>query len=89
MTEELIVGLHTDDLRCNHDKWVSTWTSHLEGSPLTVKVPLEASAISTPMNADNWRKMLADHPNRPLVEFFIAGITEWFRIGFNIYKMKL
>ena len=83
MTEEHIVGLHTDDLRCDYDKWVSAWTSHLEGSSLTVRVPPEASAISTPLNVDNWRKMLADHPNRPLVEFFIAGITEGFRIGFK------
>ena len=89
MTEEHIVGLHADDLRCDYDKWVSAWTSHLEGSPLTVRVPPEASAISTPLNVDNWRKMLADHPNRALVEFFIAGITEGFRIGFKEQSQPL
>ena len=27
--------------------------------------------------------MLTDHPNRPLVDFFITGLTEGFRIGFR------
>ena len=27
--------------------------------------------------------MLAGHPNRQLVEFFIAGLTDGFRIGFK------
>ena len=89
MTEEYILGLHTDDLRCDCDKWVSAWTSHLEGSSLTARVPSEASAISTPLNVDNWRKMLADHPNRPLVEFFITGITEVFCIGFKEQSQPL
>ena len=83
MTEEHIIGVHTEDLRCDYDKWISAWISHLSGSPPTVRVPPEASAISTPLNVDNWRKMLTGHPNRPLVEFFITGLTEGFRIGFK------
>jgi len=80
MTEEHIIGVHTEeDLHCNYDKWISSWKSHLGQSPKTVRIPAGATAISTPLKVDNWRRMLADHPNRPLVEFFI---TEGFQISF-------
>jgi len=36
-----------------------------------------------PLDVSNWNKLLADHPNWPLVDFFITGITEGFRIGFK------
>ena len=83
MTEENIIGVHTEDVRCNYDKWISAWTSHLGRAPATVRVPPGATVISTPLRVDNWKRMLTDHPNRPLVEFFINGLPEGFRIGFR------
>jgi len=83
MTEEHIIGVHMKDLRCDYDKWVSAWISHLGRSTLTIRVPPDASAICTPLKVDNWRKLLMDHPNWPLVEFFITGLAEGFRIGFK------
>ena len=50
---------------------------------MDVKVPPAAMAISSPLVANNWKKLLSDHPNRPLVEFFTNGIAEGFRIGFK------
>ena len=72
-----------DDLCCDYRKWVSAWISHLSRSTPTVRVPPEASAISTPLIVDNWRKLLMDHSNRPLFKFFITGLTEGFHIGFK------
>ena len=42
-------GPHTEDLFCDYNKWISAWTSHLGRSSPIVKVPPEASAISTPV----------------------------------------
>jgi len=47
------------------------------------KVPPAATEICSPLNANNWRRLLTDHPNRLLVDFFINGITKGFRIGFT------
>ena len=83
LTEEHIIGVHTDDLHCNYCNWIPAWKSHLEGLPMDVKVPPAAMAISSPLVASNWRRLLSDHPNRPLVDFFINGVVEGFRIGFK------
>ena len=40
-------------------------------------------AITTPLNAKNWALILSTHPNQELVQFFITGISEGFRIGFK------
>jgi len=81
MTEEHIIGVHTEDLRSDYVKWILARKSHLGQPPTTVRIPAGGTAIATPLKVDNWRRMLTDHPNRPLVEFFIAGLTEGFRIG--------
>jgi len=83
MTEEHIIRVHIEDLHCDYNKWVLAWTSHLGRSLPIVIVPPEASAISTPLKVDSWRELLADHPNRPLVKFFIFGFMEGFCIGFK------
>ena len=83
MTVEHIIGVHTEGVRCNYEKWISAWSSHLGRTPATVRVPPGATVISTPLRVDHWKRMLTDHPNRPLVDFFITGLTEGFRIGFR------
>ena len=83
VTEQQIIGVHTRYLRCSYLDWISSWTNHLSNQPSVVKVPPAARAVNTPLDVSNWNKLLADHPNRPLVDFFITGITEGFRIGFK------
>ena len=63
--------------------WVDEWTSQGTASPDTVIVPANAAIISTPLNSVAWQVMLQDHPNRDLVSFFMLGIMQGFRIGFN------
>jgi len=82
-TEQQIIGVHTRDLRCSYLDWISSWTNHLSNQPSVVKVPPAAWAVNTPLGVSNWNKLLADHPNRPLVDFFITGVTEGLHIGFK------
>ena len=83
MSEQHIVGVHTKDLRSNYSEWITAWTSHLLGQSVGIKVPSTATAVNTPLNVKNWQEALSDHPNRPLVEFFLCGISQGFRIGFK------
>ena len=83
LSEEHIIGVHTANLRCNYVDWIQAWTSHLHGLPVVTKVPPAATEICSPLNANNWRRLLTDHPNRLLVDFFINGITNGFCIGFK------
>jgi len=48
-----------------------------------LRVPPAATAIASPLNIKNWSRLLSNHPNRLLVEFFIDGIANGFRIGFK------
>ena len=55
----------------------------MERSNVYVKVPHESMAVTTPLKVENWASLLATHPNQELVQFFISGISEGFRIGFK------
>ena len=46
-------------------------------------MPLEATAVITPLVSSNWKTLLAEHPNQSLVKFFTSGIADGFRIGFK------
>ena len=48
-----------------------------------IKVPTEATGISSPLILRHWTNLLAAHPDRPLVNFFLAGIAQGFRIGYH------
>lgn len=39
--------------------------------------------VTTPLNADVWKKMLGDHPDRQYVIYILEGIEHGFRIGFT------
>ena len=66
---------------CAHDRappyetWIEKWASKLAELPNTVMIPPEAAAVTTPLHTDKWQAVLTRHPNRPLVNFFISGIT--------------
>ena len=82
-SEQHVIGVHTKDLHCNYNDWMSSWINHLSKQSTSFKVPSTARAVNTPLVVNNWEAMLADHPNRPLVNFFLSGITEGFHIGFK------
>lgn len=63
--------------------WLKDWTTHLATAPTSIRVPSMATAITTPLKPWAWRQLLATHPNRLLVDFFITGLLEGFRLGFT------
>ena len=73
----------TDANSLSYTTWIRDWTTHLSGISDTVLVPPEATAITTPLDLTQWKNSLSEHPNTPLVHFFISGISQGFRLGFN------
>ena len=61
------------------EKWLRTPAAHAAA----FKIPSSACAISTPLSLPAWMDMLASHPNQLLVHFFLEGISNGFRPGFN------
>ena len=53
-----------------YEKWIQDWTSQPVEPVTKLRVPAAATRITSPLIIDNWRIMLADYPNRPLVNFF-------------------
>ena len=83
VSEQHIIELHTKDIRCNYYDWIPAWTSHLKNQSVNINVPTSATKITSPLIVGNWVEALADHPNRPLVNFFITGVSSGFCIGFK------
>ena len=67
----------------NYSKWLQDWIALNKPSPTTVTVPQEARHISTPLLPQEWKHLLENYPNQDLVTFFLQGLTEGFRIGYN------
>ena len=55
--------------------WINQWLPHVEKSSHIVKVPAEAIAVTSPLIVQSWSNMLTTHPDQPLVNFFLAGIS--------------
>ena len=53
LSSEHIIGIHLDDICSPYKEWVTAWKAHFAGSPADVRVPHEATAITTPLNAMN------------------------------------
>ena len=45
--------------------------------------------MHTPLIFSSWKQALIQHPNQPLVNFFLEGISQGFRIGFNQLPIRL
>ena len=58
-------------------------------SPTMPIVSAVAQAISTPLDLSAWCYFLHGHPDRDLFHFFLQGISEGFRIGFNYHHTTL
>ena len=67
----------------SYEQWIQDWTKQLLGPADKLRVPAEASRITTPLIVDKWHIMLAEYPNRSLTDFFISGIQEGFCVGFS------
>ena len=67
----------------DYTEWLQDWTRLNKPSSTDIIVPLEAQHIATPLLPLEWGHLLATHPNRKLVAFFLQGLTEGFRIGYD------
>ena len=70
-------------LPLNYSKWLQDWIALNKPSPTNVTVPQEAQHISTPLLPQEWKRLLEAYPNQNLVTFFLQGLIEGFRIGYN------
>ena len=73
----------------SYEDWIPQWISNLTAADDTIRVPPSATAITTPLITGNWVSFLANHPNKQLIEFFITGISQGFRIGYNSGQSSL
>ena len=82
-------NLETSAGQLSDDNWLKDWTSLSSSAPTTPLVPAEARHIHTPLIVAQWKEALKDYPNQPLAQFFLKGITEGFRIGYNYGPLSL
>ena len=52
-------------------------------------MPPEATAITTLLQPKEWQRSLSAHPDTSLTTFFISGLTDGFKSGFNNPTSKL
>ena len=70
-------------------EWVQRWLQQTAAAPKRPLVNEEACAIHTPLVVPAWRRLLAGHPDQSLVQFFLRGVSEGFRIGFSAPLLTL
>ena len=83
LKEDKAPFISTDANSLSYTTWIRDWTTHLSGISDTVLVPLETTANTTPLDLTQWQNSLSEHPNTALVHFFISGISQGFKLGFN------
>ena len=77
-------------LDLDYQHWLPQWQKLSQNSlPNRVLVPPEACRISTPLNTYAWCIYLQSYPYQELAQFFLEGISEGFRIGFNYHTLHL
>ena len=72
-----------------YEDWLSVWGQLIALAPARPCIPDTAGLVSTPLISTNWSSALDTYPNRVLVDFFIQGITQGFRIGFSYGSQPL
>ena len=63
--------------------WLPDWMKLCSKGPWVVKVPPLARSICTPLDYSAWCYFLQGEANRELAYFFLKGISQGFRVGFN------
>ena len=66
-----------------YEEWLPAWNQLIALAPTRPCIPDTACLISTSLIPAHWHCALEKYPNRDLVDFFIRGITQGFRIGFS------
>ena len=61
----------------------------MEKSPGSVKVPPEATAVTTPLQPKEWQRLLREHPDNLLTNYFITDLSNGFRVDFCNPPSKL
>ena len=75
---------------CDYQLWLPQWQRLTQDTSTNiVLVPPEACRISTPLNASAWSIYLWTYPYQELAHFFLKGITNGFKIGFNYHTLHL
>ena len=74
---------HPSDINTCYHTWLWKWHDHTTNLPTVIRVPLQASLHHTPLIFASWQQALIHHSNPALVNFFLDGISQGFRIGFN------
>jgi len=70
--------------------WLEKWEKITAAPTIVIpKIPPSACVISTPLLLPAWTHLLAGHPNQQLVQFFLDGISNGFRLGFNHTKSSV
>ena len=73
----------------DYSRWLAEWNNNLQNGPTICLVPSSARSIHTPLIHASWERELIHHPNQLLTSFFLTGISQGFRIGFNMPKAGL
>jgi len=81
VSEQHIIGIHTRDIRCNYYDWILA--CHMKNQSVNINVPPTSTGNTSPLIVGNLMEALADHPNRPLVKFFITGVSDGFQVVFG------
>ena len=66
-----------------YETWLQIWNTYVVGNCQAPKILSSACQIHTPLWLAAWRMALSNHPNQELAQFFLQGISEGFRIGYN------
>ena len=67
----------------NYKKWLPEWKKQLALAPMMPIVSTVALTVSIPLDLSAWCYLLRSYPDRPLVHFFLQGLSEGFRVGFD------
>ena len=68
--------------------WLTEWEVHLMDSSLVSRVPESACLVHTPLIPTSWSNLLASYPDQRLAQFFLMGIKDGFRVGYNDHRAK-
>ena len=83
---------YSEETTCtpSYESWLPDWISHIPLTlPPSLKIPLSAGQISTPLNISTWHRHLVDYPNQDLARFFLAGVSNGFKVGFSNVSVNL
>ena len=67
----------------HYQAWLQDWKKHIEDASTSVLVPAPVRLIHTPLIMSNWSHVLQTYPTQELAKFFLTGISQDFRIGYN------